>query len=103
MAGKSIPVLGMFSPSEAEGGLDLLPEARGEPVEDAAVAHDRVALLLQQRPQLVHDDLGADLRLRLRQERLLMLMLQGWRRRRWWQVTLHLLEVNSIETQLELN
>ena len=75
MAGKSIPVLGMFSPSEAEGGLDLLPEARGEPVEDAAVAHDGVALLLQQRPQLVHDDLGADLRLRLRQERLLMLLM----------------------------
>ena len=76
MAWKSIPVLGVFSsPSEAEGGLDLLPEARGEPVEDAAVAHDGVALLLQQRPQLVHDDLGADLRLRLRQERLLMLLM----------------------------
>ena len=64
MAEKSIPVLG--SP-DAERRLDPLPESRGQPVEDAAVAHEGVLLLLQQRPQLVDDELGAGyLRLGLR-------------------------------------
>ena len=43
MAEKSIPVLW---PSDAERRLDLLPEARGQPVEHAPVAHHRVLVLL---------------------------------------------------------
>ena len=43
MEEKSIPVLG---PSDAERRLDLLPEARGQPVQHAPVAHHGVLLLL---------------------------------------------------------
>ena len=76
MAEKSIPGIG----SDAQSRLDLLSHLCGQPVQQSPVAHNRVLLLLQERPDFVYYDLGADLRLRLREEQvclsaLLLLML----------------------------